>query len=155
MSLYLSLECLAYKITTFLFNIYLEQMLPIAYYGHLPSRLHKTVILRGPGGCSWNVATTINENEVHFSQGWAKFVEDNTLSDGDILTFVYNGDHVFEVSIYRGYDACKEISAVTELEEDKEDSVLSLSSEDNDTCSQSVMKNTIPEGRDKGFLTHS
>lgn len=85
-----------------------------------------------------------------FSQGWPKFVRDNTLNDGDFLTFAYNGAHIFEVSIFRGYDACKEISEVTELEEEEEDSVISLSSEDTDTGAKSEMKNTVPEGRDKG-----
>lgn len=131
----------------------IEQVIPISYYDQLPRLLPKKVILQGPGGCSWNVATKIRGDEVHFAQGWIKFVEDNTLSDGDFLTFVYNGDHIFEVSIYRT-DGCKETSEVTEVEGDNEDSVCSLSSDDTDNCSKSEMKNTIPNGRDKGLLTH-
>lgn len=127
-------------------------MIPVSYYDHIPHRFPKTVILRGPGGCSWKVATEIKDDEVLFSQGWPKFVRDNTLNDGDFLTFAYNGAHIFEVSIFRGYDACKEISEVTELEEEEEDSVISLSSEDTDTGAKSEMKNTVPEGRDKGSL---
>ncbi|XP_019097846.1 PREDICTED: B3 domain-containing protein At4g34400-like [Camelina sativa] len=121
-------------------------VIPVPYYDQLPRLLPKKVILQGPGGCSWNVATKIRGDELHFAKGWPKFVEDNTLNDGDFLTFVYNGDDIFEVSIYRS-DGCKETSEVFEVEEDKGDSVCSLSSDDTDTPQ---MENPIPQGRDKG-----
>ncbi|XP_023635064.1 B3 domain-containing protein At4g34400 isoform X2 [Capsella rubella] len=126
-----------------------SMVIPISYYDQLPRVLPKKVILQGPGGGSWNVATKIRGEEVHLAQGWSKFVEDNTLNDGDFLTFIYNGDRIFEVSIYRS-DGCKETCEVTEVEDEKVDSVCSLSSDDTDTCPKPEMNNTIPKGRDKG-----
>ncbi|KFK30878.1 hypothetical protein AALP_AA6G037600 [Arabis alpina] len=129
-----------------------SMLIPISYYDELPYHLPKTAILRGTGGCVWNVAIDIKkkQEEVHFGKGWAKFVKDNSLSDGDFLTFVYNGKSVFEVSIY-GRDGCKEIRAVTEVEEDEEEvSICSLSSKDMDTCSESEMANAIPRSKNKG-----
>ncbi|CAH2076857.1 unnamed protein product [Thlaspi arvense] len=45
------------------------------------------------------------------------------------MTFVYDGDRIFEVSIY-GLSGCKEVRAVTEVEDVEEDSIVSLSSDD-------------------------
>ncbi|ESQ53685.1 hypothetical protein EUTSA_v10025812mg [Eutrema salsugineum] len=84
------------------------------------------------------------QDEVYFEQGWVKFVKDNSLSDGDFLTFVYNGDRIFEVSIY-GPDGCKEVRAVTEADDDEEDS-----SNDTDAISESEVANTIPRTKNKG-----
>ncbi|ESQ53679.1 hypothetical protein EUTSA_v10026054mg [Eutrema salsugineum] len=84
------------------------------------------------------------QDEVYFEQGWVKFVEDNSLSDGDFLTFVYNGDRIFEVSIY-GPDGCKEVRAVTEADDDEEDS-----SNDTDAISESEVVTTIPRSKNKG-----
>ncbi|XP_010460626.1 PREDICTED: B3 domain-containing protein At4g34400-like [Camelina sativa] len=128
-----------------------SMVIPIPYDDHLPRLLPKKVILQGPGGRSWNVATEIRGggDEVHFAQGWPKFVEDNTLNDGDFLTFVYNGNHIFEVSIFRS-DGCKETSEVFEVSEDEGDSVCSLSSDNTETRSKPEMENPIPQGTDKG-----
>ncbi|XP_024005760.1 B3 domain-containing protein At4g34400 [Eutrema salsugineum] len=121
-----------------------SMLIPISYYDELPPRLPKTAILRGTGGCSWNVAMKRKQDEVYFEQGWVKFVKDNSLSDGDFLTFVYNGDRIFEVSIY-GPDGCKEVRAVTEADDDEEDS-----SNDTDAISESEVANTIPRTKNKG-----
>ncbi|KAF8090483.1 hypothetical protein N665_0475s0018 [Sinapis alba] len=116
------------------------------------------------GGCFWKVEMKRKRDEVYFGKGWPKFVTDNTLNDGDFLTFVYNGDNIFEVSIY-GLGGCKEIRAVTEVEDVKEDSVVSLSSNDTDTsseeeedsvytdtdtCSEFTVVKTILRSRNKG-----
>ncbi|VVB07046.1 unnamed protein product [Arabis nemorensis] len=125
-------------------------LIPISYYNEFPCLLPKTAILRGSGGCIWNVAIEIKEKpeEVYFGRGWAKFVQDNSLKDGDFLTFVYNGHNVYEVSIY-ACDGCKEIRAVTEVEDgEEEDTIWSLSSKDTD--SESDMANAIPRSKNKG-----
>ncbi|ESQ37943.1 hypothetical protein EUTSA_v10028696mg [Eutrema salsugineum] len=127
-----------------------SMLIPISYYDELPRLLPETAILQGTGGCSWNVAMNLKEEEVCFEQGWPEFVKDNSLIDGDFLTFVYNGDSVFEVSIY-GLHGCKENRAVTEVEEDdKEDSTCFLSSDDTNTSSESEMATAIPRSKNKG-----
>ncbi|CAN8308623.1 unnamed protein product [Cochlearia groenlandica] len=105
-----------------------SMLIPISYYDHLPHILPKTAILQGTGGCLWKVSLKKKqEEEVYFEQGWSKFVEDNALKDGDFLTFVYDGDNVFEVSVY-GHDSCKETRAFNEVEDvEEEESVSSLS----------------------------
>ncbi|CAH2071910.1 unnamed protein product, partial [Thlaspi arvense] len=125
------------------------QLIPIAYYNELPRLLPKTAILQGTGGCVWKVAMKLKEEELYFEQGWPKFVKDNSLIDGDFLTFVYDGDRTFEVSIY-GLTGCKEIRAVAEVEEEVADSILSLSSDDTDTSSESEKVTAIPRSKNKG-----
>ncbi|CAF2133030.1 unnamed protein product [Brassica rapa] len=123
-----------------------SMLIPISYTHELPRILPKTAILQGTGGCFWKVEMKRKRDEVYFGKGWTKFVTDNSLNDGDFLTFVYNGANVFEVSIY-GLGGCKEMRAVTEVEEVKEDSVVSLSSTDSDTSSESVVANTISKNK--------
>ncbi|CAH2076784.1 unnamed protein product [Thlaspi arvense] len=114
-------------------------LIPVSYYDELPRRLPKTALLQGTGGGFWKVEWMKKRNEVYFGQGWSKFVEDNSLTSGDFMTFVYNGDRIFEVSIY-GADGCKEVRAVAEVEDVEEDSVLSLSSDDD--TDTTVLRNT-------------
>ena len=57
---------------------------------------------------------------MYFEQGWPKFVKDYALVDGDFMTFVYNGDNIFKVSIY-GLDGCKQARAVAEVKDDDEE----------------------------------
>ncbi|KAJ0262775.1 B3 domain-containing protein [Hirschfeldia incana] len=111
-------------------------LIPISYNDELPRTLPNTGILQGTGGCIWKVEMTKKRDEVYFGKGWNKFVTDNSLNDGDFLTFVYNGGNVFEVSIY-GRDGCKEIRAVTEVE---------------DTSFEFEMANTINKKKGKSQL---
>ncbi|KAL0687438.1 hypothetical protein Bca4012_087115 [Brassica carinata] len=84
-------------------------VIPASYYDELPLVLPKTALLQGSdGGCFWKVAMVKRRDEVYFGQGWSKFVEDNRLRDGDVLTFVYDGSRSFTVDIYGGSRACKE-----------------------------------------------
>ncbi|KAG2312104.1 hypothetical protein Bca52824_023661 [Brassica carinata] len=131
-----------------------SMLIPISYYDELPRHLPKTAILQGTGGCVWKVGMTLKqeEEEVYFEQGWPKFVKDNALVDGDFMTFAYNGDNVFEVSIY-GLDGCKQARAVAEVEDDDEgeDSICALSSDDTeDTSAESEKANTVQRSNDKG-----
>ncbi|CAN8327490.1 unnamed protein product [Cochlearia groenlandica] len=129
-------------------------MIPASYYDELPSRLPESAILQRTGGCFWRVAMMKKRDEVYFGQGWSKFVVDNHLIDGDILSFVYDGDHIFEVSIYGSGGGCKETRDVAEIIEVQEDSVCSLSSGDINTSSEPEMtKKTVPRSRSKGLNT--
>uniref|UniRef100_A0A0D3ASD4 TF-B3 domain-containing protein n=1 Tax=Brassica oleracea var. oleracea TaxID=109376 RepID=A0A0D3ASD4_BRAOL len=129
-----------------------SMLIPISYYDELPRHLPKTVILQGTGGCLWKVAMRLKqeEEEVYLEQGWPKFVKDNALVDGDFMTFVYNGDNIFEVSIY-GLDGCKQARAMAEEEEEGKDSICALSSDDTeDTNAESESANTVQRSNDKG-----
>ncbi|KAL0872994.1 hypothetical protein Bca101_022699 [Brassica carinata] len=132
-------------------------MIPASYYDELPLVFPKTALLQGSsGGCFWKVAMVKRRDEVYFGQGWTKFVEDNRLRDGDVMTFVYDGSRNFKVSIYSGSGGCREARAVAQVipvdddGDDKEDSVCSLSSEDTNTSSEPEMAQTVPNARNQG-----
>ncbi|KAG2240074.1 hypothetical protein Bca52824_091076 [Brassica carinata] len=133
-----------------------SMMIPASYYDELPLVLPKTALLQGSsGGCFWKVAMVKRRDEVYFGQGWSKFVEDNRLRDGDVMTFVYDGSRNFKVSIYGGSGGCREARAVGQVipvdddGDDKEDSVCSLSSEDTNTSSEHEMAQTVPTARNQ------
>ncbi|KFK30083.1 hypothetical protein AALP_AA7G214300 [Arabis alpina] len=116
----------------------------------LPRRLPKTATLQGAGGCFWKVAFMAKrDGGICFGQGWSKFVEDNLLKSGDLLTFVYDGKRVFEVSIF-GAGGTKEKRAIAEVVDIEDDSVYSLSSNDTDTSSEPEIPNTIARTRNSG-----
>ncbi|XP_019093818.1 PREDICTED: B3 domain-containing protein At3g06220-like [Camelina sativa] len=104
------------------FSVYLSQyssdslLIPVSYYEHLPRPLPKTGILMGTGGKIWKVAMKSRQEQVYFERGWANFVADNDLKDGEFLIFVFDGYRRYEVSIF-GHGGCKEIRAAVEVEE--------------------------------------
>ncbi|KAF8087241.1 hypothetical protein N665_0593s0004 [Sinapis alba] len=141
----------------FLSHFSFESMvIPASYYDELPLVLPKTALLQGSGGCFWKVTMIKRRDDVYFGQGWAKFVEDNRLRDGDVMTFAYDGSRNFKVSIY-GSGGCKESRAVAQVialddddDDDKEDSVCHLSSKDTNTSSEPETAQTVPNARNQG-----
>ncbi|CAN6985780.1 unnamed protein product [Brassica rapa subsp. trilocularis] len=123
--------------------------IPASYYDELPLVLPKTALLQGSdGGCFWKVAMVKRRDEVYFGQGWSKFVEDNGLRDGDVLTFVYDGSRSFTVDIYGGSRACKEVRAVAQVisvDDDDDDD----DKEDTNTSSEPEMAQTVPNARNQ------
>ncbi|WZZ24571.1 hypothetical protein YC2023_007972 [Brassica napus] len=121
-----------------------SMVVPASYYDELPLVLPKTALLQGSdGGCFWKVAMVKRRDEVYFGQGWSKFVEDNRLRDGDVLTFVYDGSRSFTVDIYGGSRACKEVRAVAQVisvDDDDDD----YDKEDTNTSSEPEMAQTVP-----------
>ncbi|KAG5399849.1 hypothetical protein IGI04_014456 [Brassica rapa subsp. trilocularis] len=120
----LSRENLTQEITA----VWHSRLIPISYYDELPRHLPKTAILQGTG--------------------WPKFVKDYALVDGDFMTFVYNGDNIFKVSIY-GLDGCKQARAVAEVKDDDEEE------EDKDTSAESEKANTVQISNDKEDSVYS
>ncbi|EOA23004.1 hypothetical protein CARUB_v10003750mg [Capsella rubella] len=108
------------------FSVFLSQyssdsfLIPSSYYEHLPRRLPKNAILMGTGGKIWKVAMKSQRGQVYFEEGWANFVADNELKDGEFLTFVFDGYNRYEVSIY-GHGGCKETRAAIEVEDISDD----------------------------------
>lgn len=132
------------------------QMIPASYYDELPLVLPKTALLQGStGGCFWKVAMFKRRDEVYFGQGWSKFVEDNRLSDGDVMTFVYDGSRSFTVSIFGGSRGCAEVRAVAQVISVDDDDDDDDDNEDTNTSSERDMSQTVPNARNQGPKTLS
>ncbi|KAG2249547.1 hypothetical protein Bca52824_089175 [Brassica carinata] len=129
-----------------------SMVIPASYYDELPLVLPKTALLQGSdGGCFWKVAMVKRRDEVYFGQGWSKFVEDNRLRDGDVLTFVYDGSRSFTVDIYGGSRACKEVRAVAQvISVDDDDDDDDDDKEDTNPSSEPAMAQTVPSARNQG-----
>ncbi|RIA04514.1 hypothetical protein BRARA_K01245, partial [Brassica rapa] len=126
-------------------------VIPASYYDELPLVLPKTALLQGSdGGCFWKVAMVKRRDEVYFGQGWSKFVEDNGLRDGDVLTFVYDGSRSFTVDIYGGSRACKEVRAVAQVISVDDDDDDDDDKEDTNTSSEPEMAQTVPNATNQG-----
>ncbi|KAJ0255287.1 B3 domain-containing protein REM20 [Hirschfeldia incana] len=87
--------------------------IPMSFTEHLQDPLPQTAKLQGIGGGVWTVSFKKIRDCAYFTSGWSKFAEDHELKDGEFLTFVYDGSHTFEVSVF-GRSGCKEMRAVVE-----------------------------------------
>lgn len=67
--------------------------------------------LKGPGGVEWNIGLTTKDDTVNFTRGWQQFVKDNSLKENDILFFKFNGESLFEVSMFDGESFCEKASS--------------------------------------------
>ncbi|XP_010414513.1 PREDICTED: B3 domain-containing protein At3g06220-like isoform X2 [Camelina sativa] len=131
------------------FSVYLSQyssdslLIPVSYYEHLPRPLPKTGILMGTGGKIWKVAMKSRQEQVYFERGWANFVADNDIKDGEFLIFVFDGYRRYEVSIF-AHGGCKEIRAAVEVEEISD----GTESENNESSLESVIQDEEEEAID-------
>ncbi|KAL0798455.1 hypothetical protein Bca101_053630 [Brassica carinata] len=78
--------------------------LPKSFNEHLQDPLPQTAKLQGIGGGVWSVSFKKIGDYAYFTSGWSKFAEDHKLKDGEFLTFVYDGSHTFEVSVFEEDD---------------------------------------------------
>ncbi|XP_006401912.2 B3 domain-containing protein REM20 isoform X2 [Eutrema salsugineum] len=85
--------------------------IPTTFTEHLKDPLPKTAKLQGTGGGTWTVNFSRIRERAYITAGWSKFAEEHELKDGEYLTFVYDGECTFEVSVY-GRWGCKETRAV-------------------------------------------
>ncbi|KAJ4961094.1 hypothetical protein NE237_021004 [Protea cynaroides] len=51
-------------------------------------------------GKAWTIELEKRDEDLFFKQGWADFVRDHSLNEGDILIFQYEGDSTFAVSMF-------------------------------------------------------
>ncbi|KAJ4961097.1 hypothetical protein NE237_021007 [Protea cynaroides] len=58
------------------------------------------VTLKSLSGKTWTIGVEKRDEELFFQQGWADFVRGHSLNEGDILTFQYEGDSTFAVSMF-------------------------------------------------------
>ncbi|CDY33105.1 BnaC09g22010D [Brassica napus] len=101
------------------FKVFLSQTasesmaIPMSFNENLEDPLPQTAKLQGIGSGVWTVSFKKIRDRAYFTSGWSKFAEDHEFKDGEFLTFVYDGSHTFEVSIF-GRSGCKEIRAAVE-----------------------------------------
>ncbi|CAA7046288.1 unnamed protein product [Microthlaspi erraticum] len=77
-----------------------SMVIPLSFMDVLEDPLPETAKLQGTGGRTWTVGFTKVRRQAYFTAGWSKFAEDHELTDGEFLTFVYDGSRTFEVSVY-------------------------------------------------------
>ncbi|PRQ47791.1 putative transcription factor B3-Domain family [Rosa chinensis] len=62
--------------------------------------LSKSVRLKLPSGCQWEVEVTESDSEAWFEKGWQEFFKFYSLDSGHFLLFTYQGNSMFEVCIF-------------------------------------------------------
>ncbi|XP_010413387.1 PREDICTED: B3 domain-containing protein REM20-like isoform X2 [Camelina sativa] len=87
--------------------------IPLSFIEFLADPLPNTAKLQGTGGRDWTVSMKKIRDGAYFTAGWSKFAQDHELVDGEFLTFVYDGNRTFEVSVF-GRLGCKETRAEAE-----------------------------------------
>ncbi|KFK34581.1 hypothetical protein AALP_AA5G164400 [Arabis alpina] len=107
--------------------------IPLSFTEQLRNPLPHTAKLRGTGGRVWTLSMNKVREGAYFTTGWSKFAEEHNLKSGEFLTFVYDCNRTFEVSVY-GRSCCKEIRAVAQVvelsdsdseeEEEEEDTIM-------------------------------
>ncbi|XP_059643884.1 B3 domain-containing protein REM20-like isoform X1 [Cornus florida] len=109
-------------------------LIPLGFTAHLKEMIPSKALLRNCDGNCWPVEVKFFGNDhLFFEDGWVKFVEDNSLELGDFLVFQYNGNCVFDFSLY-GRNSCeKKVKKAshsrlkeeeTELEEEEDESLM-------------------------------
>ncbi|XP_077224926.1 B3 domain-containing protein REM10-like isoform X2 [Tasmannia lanceolata] len=74
--------------------------IPIAFHRYLVGEKSDIAVLKSALGKSWPVKVKGCINGVFFEEGWEDFVADHGLSSGDILLFRYEGNMVFDVTVF-------------------------------------------------------
>nr|ACJ86285.1 unknown [Medicago truncatula] len=85
--------------------------LPKTFSNNVKKKLPENVVLKGPGGVTWNIGLTSRDGTFYFTQGWEQFVKDHSLKENDFLFFKYNGESLFEVLIFDGKSFCEKAAA--------------------------------------------
>ncbi|PKI48669.1 B3 domain-containing protein REM10-like isoform X3 [Punica granatum] len=83
------------------FKVFLETQsknrlrIPPAYHKHMEGEKRQVFCLLGPSGDTWQVILVKvlekDSNELYFRHGWATFVKDHLIENGDLLLFRYIG----------------------------------------------------------------
>ncbi|OWM74464.1 B3 domain-containing protein Os03g0212300-like isoform X1 [Punica granatum] len=97
------------------FKVFLETQsknrlrIPPAYHKHMEGEKRQVFCLLGPSGDTWQVILVKvlekDSNELYFRHGWATFVKDHLIENGDLLLFRYIGESNFNVEIF-GCSGC-------------------------------------------------
>ncbi|XP_011083781.1 B3 domain-containing protein Os01g0723500 [Sesamum indicum] len=74
--------------------------IPCSFIKHMEGRAPGLALLVGPSGNNWYVGLIIVDNGLFLNDGWADFVRDHFLEQGDSLVFRYDGNLHFTVQIF-------------------------------------------------------
>jgi hypothetical protein len=118
--------------------------------GTVPQR----VFLRDKYGNTWPLKLANIENQLYFEEGWAKFVEDNSIETGDFLFFQYDDDKLFHVKLIGSSDCDKEGFGVPKSKEKEKECLESETideenEEGNDEEIEEQENQTLEEQHDK------
>ncbi|KAI3445199.1 hypothetical protein Pfo_001864 [Paulownia fortunei] len=81
--------------------MYAESMrIPPEFIKKFGGDIPTIVTLRRPSGISWQVDMKRFNDHWFFQKGWPEFVQENSIEDGDFLTFCYAGNSIFCVKVY-------------------------------------------------------
>ncbi|XP_038681809.1 B3 domain-containing protein At5g60140-like [Tripterygium wilfordii] len=83
-----------------------KMKIPTAFIASIGKVLPDKVILRSWLGRVWHVEVNKEENGVFFLNGWKELVKDNSVEHEDLLVFRYNGDNIFDFSLF-GKSKCE------------------------------------------------
>lgn len=81
------------------------------------------VSLRDKYGNVWSVKLTNIDNELHFEEGWAKFVEDNSIEDKDFLFFQFDDDKLIDVKLIGRGECGKRGVGAPRSSQDREETI--------------------------------
>ncbi|KAL3845193.1 hypothetical protein ACJIZ3_002596 [Penstemon smallii] len=92
--------------------------IPFNFVKHMEGRALGTALLLGPSGNNWYVDLVLDGEGLFFDDGWAIFVRDHILEQGDSLVFRYDGDLQFTVQIFDQSMCEKETTFTAESSQD-------------------------------------
>ncbi|PIN16088.1 hypothetical protein CDL12_11265 [Handroanthus impetiginosus] len=92
--------------------------IPCNFVKHMEGRVSGTALLTGPSGNNWYVDLIHVESGLFLNDGWADFVRDHFLEQGDSMVFRYDGDLYFTVQIFDRSMCEKEAAFTAESSQD-------------------------------------
>ncbi|XP_027174767.1 B3 domain-containing protein At4g34400-like [Coffea eugenioides] len=96
--------------------------IPSAFTSYLKAKLSPRAYLRDRFGNKWPVRVGRIGDDFFFLDGWAEFVEENSVELGDFLVFQYDGHSLYDVKLL-GHSACekKGVGALKVLKHEEEE----------------------------------
>ncbi|XP_047320875.1 B3 domain-containing protein REM20-like [Impatiens glandulifera] len=87
--------------------------IPTGFVAQMRGLVPKKCILRNDRGKCWRINVGMVGQDMFFTKGWSVFVLENSLEDGHLLVFYYDGEMTFNFTHY-DHSAC-------EVEEEEEE----------------------------------
>ncbi|XP_027066128.1 uncharacterized protein [Coffea arabica] len=96
--------------------------IPSAFTSYMKGKLSPRAYLRDRFGNKWPVRVGRIGDDFFFLDGWAEFVEENSVELGDFLVFQYDGHSLYDVKLL-GHSACekKGVGALKVLKHEEEE----------------------------------
>ncbi|KAI3762906.1 hypothetical protein L1987_53348 [Smallanthus sonchifolius] len=100
-------------------NISFDKLkIPSKFVKHLEGKTTGTVYLMGPSGNTWHADLAQETDGLFILDGWASFVRDHFLENGDSLVFRYDGNLHFTLQIFDQSSCEKETAFSAECHQD-------------------------------------